>query len=312
MTFEIVSCEALELPKPEKTGKAAPSAIHLMPSGAFKARDGRQWTLNHPERVIARFKAAKIDLPIDYEHQSNEAARAKITGPIPAAGWITDLELHPDGLWGQVKWTNAAEKLIREREYRFISPTFAFNTATKEVEKLKGAGLVHTPALHLTALAREEPNMTDNTETALCTIASELGLPNDADAGQIVQKIRSFAGAKPDPAKYMPIEAVRDLMDNHQSEIAAAREKDIEATVSKAIDGGYITPAMKNWATALCRKDPDSFNEFTQNAPPAFAYLFEPVIGNTSVSALKSRSYDETELAICAQLDIEPGTLHEN
>lgn len=311
MALEIVSCEALELPKPEASGEAAPSAVHLMPRGAFRARDGRDWTLFRPERVIARFKAAKIDLPIDYEHQSNAAARAKITGPIPAAGWITDLELRPDGIWGQVKWTDTAAKLIRAREYRFISPTFDFNTATKEVEQLKGAGLVRTPALHLTALAREEPTMTDETETALCAIAGELGLSANVDTSQIIQKIRDLSDAKPDPAKYVPIEAVRDLMNDHCNKVAMARESDVEAMVSDALDSGFITPGMRDWAMALCRQDPDSFVKFTESAAPAYAHLFNRVELGSPVNDPKSRAYDEAELAICAQLDIEPGTLIE-
>lgn len=305
MTLETVSCEALELPKPEASGKAAPSAVHLMPLGAFRARDGRDWTLFRPERVIARFKAAKIDLPIDYEHQSNEAARAKITGPIPAAGWITDLELRPDGIWGQVKWTDTAARLIRDREYRFISPTFAFNTATKEVEQLKGAGLVHTPALHLTALAREEPTMTP--ETVLAQISEALGLPVETDVADVLSAVKKLA--TPDPAKYVPIEAVKDLLKDRGERAEMARESDVEATVAKALDGGYITPGMRDWATDLCRSDPQSFADFMRSTAPAYASLFTSPFDGKTIATDRPRSFDEAELAICSQLGIEPGTL---
>lgn len=309
MTLETANCEALELPDAGSKAASAPSIIHLMPLGAIRARDGREWFLDRPERLIASFRAGKIDLPIDYEHQTSAKEQEKRTGPIPAAGWITALEKRPDGIWGHVKWTETAAQLIRDRAYRFISPEFQYDTRTREIERLVGAGLVHTPALHLTALAREEPNMSDAPDTALCTIAGELGLPETATAAQIIDAIHSLTTADPDPAKYVPIEAVRDLMADRQTKIAAAREGDVERAVDQAIEGGYITPGMREWATALCRRDPQSFTEFMQATPPAYAYLkTSPFDGKGSFKE-RSRAFDETELAICTQLGIEPGTL---
>ena len=154
MAFEVATCEARELPQ----GKSAPTVIHLLPPGAFRGRDGRSWKLDNPHHLIAWFRSLKIDLAIDYEHQADDPGRKK-TGPVPAAGWITELEVRPDGIRGHVKWTDTAAKLIREREYRFISPTFKYAPVTGKVMFLKGASLVHEPNLHLTALAREKPTM---------------------------------------------------------------------------------------------------------------------------------------------------------
>ncbi len=303
MTFKVATCEARELPR----GKAAPSAIHLLPLGAFRGRDGRSWTLDNPQHLIDRFHSRKIDLRIDYEHQADDPGRRQ-TGPVPAAGWITELEVRPDGIWGHVKWTDTAARLIREREYRFISPTFKYAPVTGKVVFLKGASLVHEPNLHLTAPAREEPTMPP--ETDLSDIVSALGLPSGSGRDAILTAINSQS--TPDPARYVPIGAVRDLMNDRGSKVAMARESDIEAMVSDAIDNGFITPGMRDSATALCRQDPDSFVEFTTSAPPAYAHLFKPAIGGLPATDLKSRAFDEAELAICAQLDIEPGTLLES
>ncbi len=308
MTFEVATCEARELPPMQDGGKAAPTVIHLLPLGAFRGRDGRSWALDNPQHLIAQFEARKIDLAIDYEHQADDPGR-KQTGPVPAAGWITDLEARPDGIWGHVKWTDTAARLIREREYRFISPTFKYAPVTGKVVLLKGASLVHEPNLHLTALAREETTMRDENETALCAIAKELGLPEDAEPDQILCEIRNLAEDGPDPSRYVPIEAVRDLMQDRGNKVAMARESDVETMVTKALESGYITPGMRDWATALCRQNPDSFAEFTDSAAPAYAHLFKPAIGGGTAPEPRSRAYDEAELAICAQLDIEPGTL---
>jgi len=45
--------------------------------------------------------------------------------------------------------------MIGAREYRFLSPSLCVEKGTGRVVKPKGAGLVHNPALHITALASE-------------------------------------------------------------------------------------------------------------------------------------------------------------
>ena len=202
--------------------------------------------------------------------------------------------------------------MIRAREYRYISPTFKFTSDAHKIMMLTSAGLVHKPNLHLTALAREEATMTDEEQTALCSIANELGLPEDAGAENIIHEIRNLSQMDVDPAKYVPIEAVRDLMKDRDSKVAMARESDVEDTVNDAMNNGYITPGMRNWATSLCRRDPESFAEFIKNAAPAYAHLFKSRLNGKAIPEHKSRTYDEAELAICTQLDIEPGTLLES
>ena len=145
------------------------------------------------------------------------------------------------------------------------------------------------------------------TDTDLSDIASALGLPSGADCAAILTEINSQI--TPDPAKYVPIEAVRDLMNDRGSKVAMARESDVEAMVSDALDSGFITPGMRDWAMALCRQDPDSFVQFTESAAPAYAHLLKPTVGGSPAIAPKSPTYDEAELAICAQLNIEPVNL---
>ena len=277
-----------------------------MPLGAFQGRDGRSWTLDTPQHLIDQFRVRKIDLPIDYEHQADDPERAK-NGPIPAAGWITDLELRANGIWGHVRWTDTVANMIQDREYRFLSPTFKYTPVTRKVMALSGAGLVHKPNLHLTALASEESTMPDQDEN-LSAIAKALGLPAQSDQSEILTAINTQSS--PDPAKFVPIEAVRDLMTDRNTKVAMAREGDVAATVNDALSKGFITPGMRDWATALCRQDPESFAAFTTAAPPAFAHLFDTV-EKPSMKDQGSGIHDDAELAICKQLDLEPGTLIE-
>ena len=139
----------------------APEWVHLLPNGHMTARDGRQFDLGDPAAVILAFETHGADLPIDYEHQVDRP-EATLKGPVPAAGWIKALAANASGLWGQVEWTATARDLIRRKEYRYLSPSFLHNMAG-QIMKLKGAGLVHRPALHLKALASEEDTMPPNT-----------------------------------------------------------------------------------------------------------------------------------------------------
>ena len=119
----------------------APEWVHLLPAGRTVAgRDGRAWELGDPAGVVLAFQAAGVDLPVDYEHQ-NDKPEAKLSGPVPAAGWIKDLKAEPSGIWGRVEWTATARELIRNREYRYLSPSFLFHPKTQAIMKLKGAGL---------------------------------------------------------------------------------------------------------------------------------------------------------------------------
>jgi len=70
--------------------------------------------------LVAAFKAGGIDLPVDHEHQ-NDNPDARLNGPVPAAGRITQLRAGA-GLWGRVASTATAAEMIGNREYRFLSP----------------------------------------------------------------------------------------------------------------------------------------------------------------------------------------------
>ena len=55
--------------------------------------------------------------------------------------------------------------MIAAKEDRYLSPSFRVDTASRAVVRLKGAGLVHHPTLHLHALAAEAPPMDDDPDT---------------------------------------------------------------------------------------------------------------------------------------------------
>ncbi|RYU62913.1 hypothetical protein EWI61_00110 [Methylolobus aquaticus] len=146
MTFgNGVGAYPVELPRP------AQGSIQLLPSGRFQATDGRavSWFIDSAAagRVMHRFAARKNPAPIDYEHQTLNAAKNGL--PAPAAGWFAGLEWIDDvGLFAtSVTWTDAAKRQIMAGEYRYISPVFRHDPKTGEVLDVLHAGLTNVPAL---------------------------------------------------------------------------------------------------------------------------------------------------------------------
>lgn len=103
--------------------------------------------------MVAEANLRSNDYVIDYEHQTQLSE--KNGQPAPAAGWFHRLEMRNDGLYiTDARWTDDARRMIEAQKYRFVSPVFAFDKTTGEVQRLVSLGLTNDPGLHgLTDLA---------------------------------------------------------------------------------------------------------------------------------------------------------------
>jgi phage I-like protein len=315
-----------DVPLPPGT---APEWVHLLPgSGSVTGRDGRNWQLLDPSGLVFAFQSGGIDLPVDYEHQNdNPDARAK--GPIPAAGWIKELRAD-DGVWGRVEWTATAAEMIGRKEYRYLSPSFLYHPETRQIVRLKGAGLVHTPNLYLTALASQDPAMipdktmqkpgegaTMDAAAFAQAIAKMLGLPADTAPDTLFAKLKAKVEAAgeadtPDPAKFVPVATVQAMLAERNLSLATASEERASLKVAEALRTGHISPALKDWATALCRSDEASFDRFLSSTLPQFGHLMHPShAAGRLLPSRTDRAVTDLEDAICSQLGLKPGALTE-
>ena len=159
----------------------------LLPSGVFQGRDGRgPYLLEGPdaEAVAEAFARLGCDLPVDYEHQSLDAA--KKSGPVPAAGWIKEVAATQSGLWGRIEWTKPAQNCLEAKEYRYISPVFVHDKAGR-VKALTMAALTNTPNLHLQAAAsRKEGPMADEFHEKVCAL---LDIPEESTDAEIIDSL---------------------------------------------------------------------------------------------------------------------------
>ncbi|MEX2450918.1 MAG: phage protease [Rhodospirillales bacterium] len=166
-----------------------PEWVHVFPLGKIDARDGRKFEVVDPAGLVQASIDPTMDLVVDYEHQTDNAE--KNGQKAPAAGWIKDLENRADGIWARVEWTPDAAKHLRDKEYRYLSPTFLFDKATKKVTKILRAALTNHPAFQLTALATQESVM----EKLLKALAAIVGLDEKADEKTILAKVEEIAKA---------------------------------------------------------------------------------------------------------------------
>ncbi len=103
------------------------------PTGSFKI------TEEIIDKMIENYEAGERDVVVDYQHLSLDGG----ADDAKAAGWTKKLvNKGKDGLWAVVEWTKKAADMIKEKEYRYISPEFHLNYPNKETKKKQGATLL--------------------------------------------------------------------------------------------------------------------------------------------------------------------------
>lgn len=276
----VALCSTLQL----TADGGAPDWVELIPAGYDVAgRDGRAWVNPNPAQVIARtlnFNSGR-DPVIDYEHATDR--KAPKGEPAPASGWFKEFELREGAIWGRAEWTSRAAQMVAAKEYRYLSPVFAFNPQTREILYLERAGLTNDPNLVLTAL-----NSTQNTESEnmdKVKLRAALGLPDDADDAAIdvaIAKGRTALNAanssnqQVDLERYVPRaqhEAVVSELNSVKATTAAAEktafETKVEAALSAAIVAGKLVPSAKDDYKAMCSTEAGlaSFESAMAKAP---------------------------------------------
>jgi phage I-like protein len=179
-----IATHSMSLPAPsDGAGASVPEWIHLVPAGSFKGRDGRgPWVVANAAAVI---NASDLPLAIDEAHATDLGAPSGAAAP--ARGWIEELQVREDGIWGRVAWTPTGMALLAERAYRGISPTFSHDKNGKVLRLLRAA-LTNVPNLpQLATLNHQEPTTMD----LLAQLRQLHGLPADADEAAALNACRT-------------------------------------------------------------------------------------------------------------------------
>lgn len=283
----------------------APEWVELIPQGPkVTGRDGRQWLFDEQAGMLVQssFTGRAIDLPIDWEHATQH--RATKGEDAPAAGWIKQLEIRDGGLWGLVAWTPRGANQIVNREYRFLSPVFDYESDSTRIVRLVSAGLTNKPNFLLTALNQET---LENSPVKLSpALLAALGLPETATEEQALAattQLKTTAQAmnteRPNLEQFVPradYNALEARATNAEQALAAQKkadhEKAVDALITAATQAGKITPATVEYHRAACQDETGlaRFKAFVEAAPVVAA-----------ASNLGERKPDNTATALNAE-----------
>jgi len=167
-----------------------------------------------PER-IKRFadsvnsRVRGIDPDIDYDH------KAKID---EAAGWVKQAEARNDGLWLFVEWTKTAAEKIKEKAYRYFSPTYHDEwvdaNGVKHTDVVFGGALTNRPFLkdlvpvNLSELVGEPPVVPNQPKEGEGMdpkkLRLTLGLAEDATDEQVEARLKALSEQTPPSAPPAP------------------------------------------------------------------------------------------------------------
>lgn len=122
-----------------------PQLVQVMRAGKFNYNgEILEITPDIFKQMVVNFNdnVRGIDLAVDYKHDSDDVA----------AGWFKSLVLKNNDteLWAEINWTPNGQKVLAEKEFRYLSADFTTNYVSNETGKefgptLLGAGLTNRP-----------------------------------------------------------------------------------------------------------------------------------------------------------------------
>lgn len=275
-------------------GTDVPEWVEVLPPGpTIGGRDGRQWSYDANQVITETVAHTQgTDLPFDYNHATE--LKAPKGEAAEASGWAREYRVNERGaVEARVEWTQKARNAIESREYRYISPVFAFDERTGRIARFSSFALVNKPNLLTKALNSEQAaflsQQPEESDMALAAILAALGLPETATDEEAVAAINKLLEDKkvalqtaansekaPSLALYVPRQDYNALEQRalNAEQKLEQRDKDqlkvaINAEIEGALKIGKITPATKDYHLAACQEEGglERFREFVKNAP---------------------------------------------
>lgn len=264
--------------------------VKLLPLGLVHSLKGDFLVDNESYQAIrSKFNERQLQIPVDYEHQTLKDMQA------PAAGWIKDIVLKSDGIYGAVDWTERASEYLKNREYRYLSPVILTRSKDRKVVALHSVALTNTPAIDamtpivnsdkpdLEEMSPEEPEGSDG--GTLETLIELLQLDPSATMEDVCKAISALLEGR---------EALKLKADACQFEVSRMKA---DGVVMEAMKAGKVLPFQQDWAFQSAMNDPDSFNLWLKNAPqvvPMDTIKFASLVGEPRP---RSRAHELLDLS---------------
>lgn len=216
------------------------------------------------------FKGRQLQIPVDYEHQTLQDVQA------PAAGWIKELVLKRDGIYGIVDWTERAIEYLKNREYRYCSPVIQVRKSDRKAVLLHSVALTNKPAIDamLPIVNKDGAKQPDQDEPLVkedTVIADE---PYETDIGALLEMLTELLQLPTSASMEAIYQAIAKLVHNQVSlklkvdsmEFEAYKAK-VEDVVAFALKTGKLAPYQRDWAFRNAMNDVEDFTLWLKNAP---------------------------------------------
>ena len=119
-----------------------PDEVKILPMGHVHSQKGDFLVDDESFELIQKqFKDRKLDLVIDYEHQTLKDVQA------PAGGWIKDIYKTAEAIVARVEWTPKAREYLKNKEYRYLSPVVLCRKSDGKAAAIHSVALTNTPAI---------------------------------------------------------------------------------------------------------------------------------------------------------------------
>lgn len=206
------------------------------------------------EQMVENFKNRGLSIPIDFEHESLENKKA------PAIGWVDELYIKDNALYALPKWNDEARKLIKNKQYKYISPVFVFNS--KDAVSGKGIGTT----LQSIALTNT-PFLAELGEISLKNLIKNHNKGESMDLVEL-QKAKTELEAKLNELSSTNAELVKENEElktkvvELEAKISELEGENAEELVENSIKQGLIANSQKKWALNYAKKDRVEFREY--------------------------------------------------
>ena len=122
-----------------------PAERELFPAGKTETSKGTfLFDAKSAEEVMSAYHDHGVELSFDYDHKMLDASGPPENGI--AAGWFRP-EVRDGALWAtSIRWTPRAAEMLRNREFRYLSPAFFAERSTGRITRLINVALTNVPA----------------------------------------------------------------------------------------------------------------------------------------------------------------------
>ena len=259
-----------------RVGKFEPPAdgwIHLVPPGEYPHTESGTIQIVDDVSLDSMRNRFEPSMLVDFDHFSYDPEKSS-----EAAGWVDEVSVRPDGLWGKVRLSDIGEAAIKNGRFRYLSPVWLQG----DVEKLGGnrirplrldtAGLTNNPNMRGMAPITNRKTLpgnpanapvseptTDNTNANMKLLATKLGLSADAAEHVVLEALDKLMNrATTAETTVTSLTTERDTFRNRNTELLT-EQIDADLATHGITDAAKIAAVKPYLATLKNRTERTAF-----------------------------------------------------